>query len=846
MKKTFIALLLIAISAQLAFTQDLLSPTDFFGYAPGGKFTPHHRLEDYLHHLADNSKKVKMEQYGVTNEGRALYLMFITSEKNQRKLEQIRQNNLKAAGFLEGETEGKQLPIVWLSYNIHGNESAGTEAAISTLYSLLSGNNLPKAKGETPDVEKWLEEMVIVIDPCENPDGRDRYVNWYKQTKGPNYNTDANAWEHNEAWPGGRFNHYLFDLNRDWAWQTQVETQGKVKNYQEWMPHVHVDLHEMGMNSPYFFGPAAKPMHEVITKWQKEFHQISGEHNSKYFDSNGWLYFTREVFDLYYPSYGDTWPMYNGAIGFTYEQGGSGRGGLGVMPSSGVELTLKSRLEHHKTSSFGTIEAAFEQREKLLENFNNYFSEAQTSPVSPYKSYVVKGSNDPIKLKTLAELLDKQQIKYAFHTGTRGKSISGFSYDEKATKSVSIEEGDLVVSAYQPQSRMVQVLFEPEGKLEDSLTYDLTAWALPYVYGVEAYAFKDKITASGKSSYSFTPNQVPNEYNYAFVAEWKNTRDVKFLASLLKNGLKVRYSEEGFTLSGKKFDKGTLVVNIADNPMNSGEFNKLVVDLANELEVPVTATETGFVTEGKDFGSSSMKLMQRPNVAIVNGDGISPTAFGELWFFFEEELEFPVTILNSSNLSYTDLSSYDVLILPSGRVNSAKSKILDFADNGGKVIALERAISMFASAESTSLGEAVDNAKDKKKKNGKETELKRFDDRQRSGITNSVEGSVYKVYLDDSHPLSFGEDNSFYVIKRNRSTYPYLESGWNVGVFKDDSHVSGFTGAGMKEKAKNTLAIGEESYGNGTIIYMTDSPIIRGFWESGKILLGNAVFLVGN
>ena len=339
----------------------LLPPSDFLGYKLGDKFTPHHLVVDYLFHVLQNEPNVEIIEYGKTYEGRPLMLAFISSVDNMDKLEQIRKDNLIRAGIIEGSTKTKKVGIVWLSYNVHGNEANSTEAAMKTLHALADKSNIK--------TQEWLKNTVVIIDPSVNPDGRDRYANWYRMTANRWPDADPLGREHMEPWPGGRTNHYYFDLNRDWAWQTQVESQLRIVKYNEWLPHIHVDFHEQGYNSPYFFAPAAKPLHQYITDWQKDFQKTIGLNHAKYFDRNNWLYFTKESFDLLYPSYGDTYPTYNGAIGMTYEQAGHSRGGLAIETEDGDTLTLADRLEHHYTTGLSTIEVASKNVEKMVNEF---------------------------------------------------------------------------------------------------------------------------------------------------------------------------------------------------------------------------------------------------------------------------------------------------------------------------------------------------------------------------------------------------------------------------------------------------------------------------------------------
>lgn len=834
MHKKITLLWLLLFASVFASAQTLQSPTQFLGYELGTAFTYHHDMVDYFGHIAQSSDMVKLETYGKTYERRKLIAAFISSKANLDRLDEIRQNNLIAAGLAEGTIKGKQLPIVWLSYNVHGNESVSMEAAMKVAYELVTG--------KVANGKKWLDEVILVIDPCENPDGRDRYANWYNQAVNRTPNVDFDSWEHREPWPNGRPNHYCFDLNRDWAWQTQVESQQRVKLYQQWMPQVHVDLHEMGPNSPYFFGPSAEPFHKTITSWQREFHKLSGKNHAKYFDKEGWMYFTNETFDLLYPSYGDTWPTFNGAMGFTYEQGGSGWGGLAVKTNTGDTLTLMDRMMHHYTSSISTLELTYNNRERLLSEFAEFFTNGLDKPVGDYKAYVIKGTNNNATIQALLQLLDKQQITYAYPQNA-GKSQNGFSYMNKTSGSFSLAENDIIVSAYQPRHHMVRVLFDPDPVLADSLTYDMTAWALPYVYGLESYAATSKIALSDKAvSFDKATNQAAANV-YAFFATWNDVKDVSFLSELITNGLKVRYAEEPFVIEGKAFERGTLMIAKGDNKQQKA-FAKTVVSIANKHDKQLVASSTGLVEKGKDAGSGSWNFIGQPKIAIINGDGVSSLSFGELWHYFEQTINYPLTVIKTDYFANVKLDKFDVLILPSGNYRKFNSKIESFTKAGGRLIVMDRAISSLSNTKLNAAKKSYDSENKEATPQG-EALLKPFENRERARLSNDVAGSISKVYLDKTHPLAFGITNNFYLVKRNSTLYPYMTSGWNVGVYKEDSHTAGFMGYKLKEKLPSTLALGVESSGRGKIIYFTDSPTFRGFWHSGQLIMGNAIFFVG-
>lgn len=817
---------LFLVAHSVVFSQNKIqSPKDFLGYELGEEFTYHHKVVEYYRHVSANSNQVTISDYGTSNERRPLVVAIVSSTANMKQLEAIRNSNLYSAGYLNRSAKGNDKPIIWLSYNVHGDEAAGTEAALKTLYYLITD----------ADAQKWLEDVIVILDPCENPDGRDRYVNWYNMVQNQPANPSINSIEHHQPWPGGRFNHYLFDLNRDWAWQTQVESIARIKLYQQWMPQVHVDLHEMGINSPYFFAPAAVPFHETITDWQRDFQHAVGTNNANYFDKNGWLYYTKESFDLLYPSYGDTWPTFNGAIGMTYEQGGSRQAGLHVHQETGNILSLEDRLNHHFTSSISTIEAAYKNKERLMKEFSDYFKER---PKEKYQSYIIKYSKEKKQtIKALLDLLDNQNIKYG-HPRTNGSS-SGFDFLKNQIGTFSYTQKDIVVQLNQPLSRFVKVLFEPKTFVEDSLTYDLTAWALPYIYELEAYASTADIEGRQyEQKSSFIEHDIPKDAPYAIVMDYHDGHDVKVLGALLQDNLVVRFASQPFKVDGREYDRGSLIIMKGENASRYVRYDREVIDIANKFEKDINIVSTGFVETGKDFGSNSVRYIKPVKVALVGGDGVSPTAYGELWYYMEQVIQYPVTTLRTDYLSSINLSEYDVIILPSGSFSKYSSNLLSFVQKGGKIIALEQAASGLASNSQTSMSLKSSTSKSKEV---------RYEDADRANSARLVEGSIYKLHLDNSHPLAYGNDEDIHIMKRNSRMFSPLSpnDGWNVGKIKNDSHISGFVGSELKKDLVGTVALAVEEYGKGQIIYMADSPVFRGFWHSGKLILGNAIFLVG-
>ncbi|MBT8298283.1 MAG: zinc carboxypeptidase, partial [Maribacter sp.] len=798
--------------------QDIKSPSEFLGYELGTQFTRHHKVVDYYEYLSNiASDRVQLQEYGITNERRPLLLAFISSTANMGNLENIRTEHLKSR---TGESNATKA-IVWLSYNVHGNESVSTEASMQTIYELLTSKS------------NYLENTIVIMDPCINPDGRDRYVNWYNQYKNSPNNADPNSKEHHEGWWSGRSNHYMFDLNRDWAWLTQIESQNRIKAFNKWIPHVHVDFHEQGVDSPYYFAPASEPYHEVITPFQREFQTTIGKNHAKYFDANGWFYFTKEVFDLLYPSYGDTYPIYNGGIGMTYEQGGSGRAGLGIVTSIGDTLTLNDRIAHHKTTGLSTVEVAAKNANTLNEEFKKFYKTKNYK----YKSYVLNGN--AYNIEALTQLLDRHEIKYG-----RGKAttIKGFKYNTGITGSLRSTNNSLVVSTDQIKSTLVKVLFEPNAKLSDSVTYDITAWSLPYAYGLDALASQNLVSSEPYARQKVTNDEL-DKNTYAFIADWKSLKDARFLAELLQKKIKVRHSFKPFTLEGKSYERGSLIITKGDNN-NNPVFLETLSDIANKHSITLHTATTGFVDAGKDFGSRYVQMISEPKIAVLSGRPTSTLRFGEIWHFFEQQLNYPISVIDSDYMKRVDFSKYDVLILPGGYgykdfLNKDKlTELKDWVANGGNLIAMGGSIKGLE-------GENGFKIKTKEVIKDSAKNLQIFDENQRESIKKSITGAIFKTRVDNTHPLAYGYSDTYFSLKLGSEAYEHLDSGSVVYLEGDKSTpVAGFAGSEAQKKITNTLIYGVENHGSGTVIYMVDNPLFRGFWENGKLLFANALFMV--
>ncbi len=817
----------------------LQSPDQFLGYELGDRWTQHHNVLNYVKHVAEESEFVTIHHYGTTNQHRDLVYLIVTSPENHENIEEIRINNLRLTGLEEGSHTSNKKGIVWLSYNIHGNETSSSEASMRTLYELVRPDNA--------ESKVWLENTVVIMDPMLNPDGRERYVTWFQQMQGAEINPKIEAREHHEPWPGGRSNHYMFDLNRDWAWQVQKESQLRYEIYKQWFPHIHVDYHEQSFNAPYYFAPAAEPLHHAITDWQREFQTMIGKNHIRYFDEESWLFFTRERFDLFYPSFGDTWPTFHGAIGMTYEMPGHSLSGLGIERAEGDTLTLAHRVLQHHTTGMSTVEIASIHSDRMISEFRSFFENSATNPTSKYKTFVVKADNNRDKIYNLLKSLDTQQITYG--TAGSGRNANGFNFSTGETERVAIQADDIIISVYQPQGNLVRVFFEPNPEIADSLTYDLTAWEAHYRFGLDGYALESRINPNQNiTSATFRETEFTGSENpYAYLLRWNSMDDARFLADIAQKGIISRFSQVPFQIDGESFDKGTLMIPRENNRRMGPKFDRIILEAAEKHHRSLHGATTGFVTTGSDFGSSNLSVIPAPKVAVLMGEGTASLNAGEIWHFFDHQLSYPATLIHTNQLMRADLSSYNVLVLPSGSYNgiltdAGLEKISAWTRDGGTLIAFGQANSILAGRDGFQLQRKFSSDEEPTI----EDKLRPYGERDRRSISSRVFGSIFKVSVDHTHPLAYGYGPLYHTLKTDASAFDYLDSGWNVGTVQTDAHLSGFAGYQALDQLEHSLSFGTQRHGSGNVVYFVDNPLFRGFWENGKLMMANAIFFVGN
>lgn len=815
--------------------QEIVAPHIYFKDY-GKQYHFQHEIMNYIQLVAQYSKLIKIEKYGETNEGRPLHLIYIGLPEHLENLEEIRSNHIQS---LESNKISKNAKnIVWMSFGVHGNEAGTTASVPKIVHSIVTG---------TKDTLKWLQNSIIIIDPCANPDGYDRYVNYIRSVSHKNFVPEFTHREHMEGWPSGRYNHYLFDLNRDWAWQTQIETAQRVKKYHMWSPHIHADFHEMGYNKNYFFAPAAEPLHKYISDFQRKFQFEVGKNHAKYFDKEGWLYWTRESFDLFYPSYGDTYPTYCGAVGMTYEMAGNTSSGRAILLDNGDTLTVGDKIMRNTVVALSTLEMAAQNSEQLQKNLIAFCDKNRSNPVGKHKTYFIKNAGN---IHSFLQLLQQNNILYSVLDQEYTSSM--YDYNSGKTMTTKVNKGDIVIDAHQTNSLLLQVLMEENPYLSDSATYDITSWALPFAFGVQCYGLAQapKSLKTINSIQALDKIAIPKDW-YAVTVPWTSMKGPQFLAELLNDGWYVKMSNTPTIIDNQKIGIGALLITHYDNRKIPNVTDALYSKLKKMDITDYVVHNTGFSEKIGDLGGSKFNVITAPKVLTFSGKQVSTTALGEIWHLFDNILNYPIQIVDIDMLQWMSLDQFNTIILPDGyyTIDEETNKRLGaWVNQGGRLIVMEDILSQLEDGASIFFKYYAD---EEEKNNALQAaKTKELDNRENAYgyaeqryLTSSAIGATIKNQVDTTHPMTYGIGEHYYSLK-NTNFAPKLQlKAWNIIYVNDDYTHYGFIGQGMQSKLKKTANVAVRNMGKGTIVYMVDNPLFRGFRPQGLQLFSNAVFI---
>jgi hypothetical protein len=830
--------ILLLLLATAAFAQ-APTPEQFLGYKLGDRFTPWPRIVDYFNALAKSSNLITVQQFGETYEHRPLILAVITSPKNRANLEAVRANVVALAnGAVSAERAGeiaKNNPAVaWLAFNVHGNESSSSEAAMAVASTLVND----------PASAAMLDNLVVIIDPMLNPDGRERYIQWFTRTRGVEPNANPDAFEHTEPWPGGRFNHYLIDMNRDWAWSSQRETRARIAQYRQWMPQVFVDFHEMFYNSTYFFPPDAKPINVNLPKDVNRWLEVFGRANAEAFTRKHWAFFVGETFDLFYPGYGDSWPSLHGAIGMTYEVAGHSRAGLAVQRDDGSVYTLADRIARHTTSGLTTLRTAAAHREELL----RYSYEAARTQISaPETTYLIPPGEPGVE--ALIETLQRQGIDIG--TLSSPVTVKAARVDSGKDESRTFPAGTAVVSTRQAAGGLVQTLLErtpafTKGFLEEQRQraqedepdqfYDLTAWSLPLAMNVEAWA----TTAPVAGAKPLAPRPQPSfkAASYGYLVDGDEPNVYRVAGALLRDDVKFNVSEDPIVIGDRTFARGTIVV-LKGN--NKSDVDAALERIGREEMTAFAPIETGWIG-GTAFGSERIHFIKDPKIALVGGAGTDPTSYGMLWHTLDVDTPIPHTTLSMDALRNTDFSHYHVLVLPNGGAYHERlgkggvEKLKSWINGGGTLVAVQNAAG-FLRDKDVEISKAKLWEPPKKKDDDKNPPAEeRYHD-------FSVPGAAFRTKINDRSFFTFGVPRPpFVLIAGSDALLPVAHRVDNiVTIDKDNPLAAGVAWPESLERLKGSAYMIAERYGRGYVVTFADEPHFRLFWRGTLPLFLNTV-----
>lgn len=846
---------------------------DVLGYEPGDRITWHRDVIRYFDALAEAAPdQVELIEYARSWQGRELIYAVISSAENSANLTAAKANMQALADPRITDAAAadriiqEQPAVTWLSYGVHGNEISSTDAAMLTAYHLLAsrGDDL---------VDSILQNTIVVMDPMQNPDGRDRFIHNFVTAEGLLPDSDRLSAEHDEPWPGGRTNHYLFDMNRDWFIQTQPETQGRTKAMLEWYPVAYVDAHEMGSDGTYFFAPEAIPYNPHLADAQRDSLQLFGRNNARYFDMFGFDYFTREVYDAFYPGYGASWPSYFGSIAMTYEQA-SARG-LVVRQYDGNDLHYRYTVRNHFVTSLATAETVAENREKFLQEFYEYRASAiEEGEDESIRAYIVPVQADQAAANKLAGLLSRQDVEVQ-------RALSEFNACGE-----SYQAGSYLIRTDQPSKRFIRTLLDVEVGMEPDFLeeqerrrarnlpdeiYDVTAWSLPLMMNVDTHTCGR--IPSGDFELVGTDLVEPGSVSggraaVSYLVPWGSAPAVRFLSRALREGLTVKSNDKAFINVGNAYPAGTLILDIADNPAS---VHDTVNRLALETGANVVAVNDSWVTDGPSFGSANVVRFNQPRVAMAWDQPTLAYSAGNTRFVIERQFDFPVTPIRVDNLRTANLNRYQVLILPlmsgegyeSALGEAGIENLKTWVRQGGVVIGLGNATRFLADPdvdllsirrERAVLEETVEetedaNAAEDDAVDGQYLSSAEQYDAQIHALENfpdPVAGVLVRADVDQEHWLSAGVAPTINVLVRGGDVYTpvRLNDGFNVARFQgpDDLLASGYIWDENRRQLAFKPFVVSESYGAGEVIAFTQDPAVRAYLDGLNLILMNSIF----
>ncbi len=801
----------------VSYKDQIPKPQDIIGFVPGEWHASHDLILNYMRELARVSSRITIENRGSTYEGRPLVLLSITSEKNHENLEEIRKRHVDLTRKNAEALNTEEMPIVVnQGFSIHGNEPSGANAALLVAYYL--------AAAEGPEIEALLENTVILFDPVFNPDGLQRFAYWANTNKSKNVNPDPQDREYNEVWPGGRTNHYWFDMNRDWLPVQLPESQVRLETFHKWYPNILTDHHEMGSNSSFFFQPGIPSRtHPLTPDLNQELTKEIGNYHAEALDELGSFYFTEENYDDFYYGKGSTFPDINGSIGILFEQGSSR--GHAQETDNGI-LTFPFTIRNQFTAALSTLKAARNMRVKLLDYQRDFYKNARNSTENG--AWAFGDEKDVSSAYELAKILDRHKIK--IHRAASDFETNGIKFKKEYT---------YIIPKNQRQHRLVEAMFEKRTEFQDSLFYDISAWTFPLAFDLD-FAEEVNMHLAGEEISELEKPDIPSveKSEYAYLMQWHDFYAPKALNMILEKGLRAKVAMQQFGLNNKNYDYGSIMIPVQNQELNEEELYEFLQKASEESHVQIDAISTG-LTSGVNLGSRQFRALKPAKVALLVGEGITPYDAGEIWHLFDQRYDMKITKLDLGDFSRTDLSRYTDIILPNswggGLGENEAGKLKEWVRRGGTLIGYRNAANWFKRHDFLDLEikESDLIAKDIS-----------FEEQRDFRGAQGIGGAIFEAEIDRSHPVNFGYKNNKLALFRNTTIFvkPDEQSYKNPIKYTEQPLLSGYISKSKLDSLAGTVPFKHTGLSRGNVILFTDNTNFRAFWFGTNKLLMNAIF----
>ena len=786
------------------FNESIPKPSEVIGHEVGEWHVTHDKLVQYMYALANASKRITIKETGKTYENRPLLILKVSSEENIKNLDLIRNNHLKISNGAKKSDFENMPAIVYQGYSVHGNEASAANAALLGLYYLAASNDT--------ETLKILNNTVILFDPCLNPDGLQRFATWVNSNKNLVPNPDNSDREFSEVWPGGRTNHYWFDLNRDWLPVQLPESQARIKTFTEWLPNIVTDHHEMGTNSTFFFQPGVPSrVNPLIPNLNQELTEKIAKYHADYLDKIGSLYYSKEDYDDFYFGKGSTYPDVNGGIGILFEQGSS-RGH--IQNSQNGILTFPFAIRNQLTTTLSTLKAASSLKNELLAYMNAFYvNNFNESTKLNYKGIGFGNNHDKTSSYQLAKILKAHKIDIFETDGEK------FKY---------------YVPINQKKSKLIKAMFDTQTKFEDSLFYDVSAWTFPLAFNLNYDFLKESL--EGNKIFEKPEGKVSGFSNYGYLIKPHDYNIPAFINYLQQKKIRLKSSSKSFKIKNNYFDYGSILIPVEGQSQKPEKLFNLLTNISNKTGIDVYALSSGY-EDNIGVGSNSFTTIVKPKVGLIVGNGVRAYDAGEIWHLFDTRYKIPITKIDIKNLNRANLLEYSHIILPSySGKNIDIKKIENYLKNGGNLIAYRSSINWLKENKIINIDFL---------KNDKYASNVSFEDRGKFTGSQVIGGTIFNTKIDKSHPINFGIINDNLPTFKNNTIFmkPEKNSFNNPIQYSKNALLSGYISDDNLELLINSVPFKIKRYLSGKIFLFADNTNFRAFWYGTNRLLMNAVYL---